>query len=67
MVKKIKPRAEIKLSEGNDGWDFRYYVKYSCPCGKGIQENDIACDECGTFFDWSQKATIEITRNIVWK
>lgn len=68
MVEKIKPRADIGFSQGNDGRDAHYYIKYSCPsCFKSIRQYDIACDECGTFFDWSQRATIETTQSIVWK
>lgn len=67
MVEKIKPNANIKYSSGNDGWDEHYYVGYSCPrCGKNLIENEIACVNCGTFFDWSSRAHIEIRREIVW-
>lgn len=66
-VEKIKPNAEIKFSFGNDGRDGGNYIAYSCPkCGKHIRENDIACDECGSFFDWSKRAHIRVIREVEW-
>lgn len=68
MVDKVRPFASVGYSYGNDGRDDHYYVKYSCPkCFKNLQEGVIACDECGTFFDWKQEAHIEVRREIVWK
>lgn len=68
MVEKIKPDAEIRFSYGNDGRDAYYYVGYSCPkCHKKINLGDMACDECGSFFDWNKKAEIVIRREIIWK
>ncbi len=52
MVRKIRPNANIKWSEGNDGRDGHYYIEYTCSgCGRIIRELDIACDKCGTFHD----------------
>ena len=66
-VIKRKPMARVEYSYGNDGRDGEYYVQYSCPkCGKKIRFEDIACDECGTFFDWSQKARIKVVREVEW-
>lgn len=67
-IKKVRPHATVEFSNGIDGRDSFYYVHYTCPtCGKSIRENDIACDVCGTFFDWSKKAKIELVRTIVWE
>ena len=66
-VKKIRPMARVEYDYGNDGRDGKYYVQYYCPkCGKKIEFGDIACDECGTFFDWSQKALIKVIREVEW-
>lgn len=52
MVEKIRAKASIEWSDGNDGRDGRYYVEYRCPgCNRKIPEGRMACDECGTFFD----------------
>lgn len=68
MVTKIKPHADIVFNSGNDGRDCFYEVRYTCPsCRKIIREDDIACDKCGTFFDWSEKAHIKIERTIEWR
>ena len=68
MVEKIKPNATIKYSVGDDGWDEYYDVGYSCPqCGKNLMRDEIACVNCGAFFDWSKKAHIEVRREIVWE
>lgn len=65
---KVRPCAERKYSSGNDGRDEHYYIRYSCPnCSKIIYENDIACEKCGTFFDWSKKAYIETQRLVRWE
>lgn len=67
-VRKIRPDAEVYWDNGADGRDGAYRIKYTCPvCGKKIYRDDIACDECGTFFDWSMKAEIVVTRSIVWR
>ncbi len=65
MVEKIIPNASIQYCYGNDGRDGFDYIRYNCPkCGKRISENDIACDTCGTFFNWEKKAKIEIVKTI---
>ena len=68
MVEKIRPRAFIEYSCGNDGRDEYEYIEFRCPgCNKKIFKGDIACDECGTFMDWSQKARIKTIKQIVWE
>lgn len=68
MVEKIRPNASIQFSDGNDGRDYFYYIQYNCSkCGKRIKENDIACDTCGTFFNWEKKAKIEIVKTVKWE
>ena len=65
---KIRPCAERRYSSGNDGRDEHYYIRYSCPkCSKIIGEGDIACEKCGTFFDWSKKAYIETKQFVRWE
>ena len=65
---KVRPKAEAKYSFGNDGKDDHYYVSYSCPtCNKKIGENEIACDRCGTFFDWSKKAYLIVHYDVEWR
>lgn len=65
---KVRPSARAVWSEGNDGWDARYKVGYMCPtCSNTINERDIACDECGTFFDWSKKAVVNLVPQIEWR
>lgn len=65
---KVRPRADQAYSSGNDGRDGHYYIKYSCPnCSKVINKYDIACEKCGTFFDWSEKAYIETQRSVRWE
>ena len=67
-INKVRPTACIRHSEGNDGWDARDYISYQCPtCNKRIGTDDIACDNCGTFFDWSKHARIEIEKVVVWE
>ena len=29
-------------------------------------EKETACTDCGTFFDWSKLASIQIVRKVVW-
>lgn len=66
-VEKIRPDAEVRYDYGNDGRDGRYYISYCCPkCGRLLFKGDIACDRCGTFFDWSKTASIEIIRKVMW-
>ena len=67
MVDKIRPNAMKYWNDGNDGRDGRWDIQYYCPkCCKTLRENDIACDTCGTFFDWSKKAKIKIIYDIEW-
>ena len=68
MVEKVRARVTLEWSDGNDGRDGHYFVKYWCSqCNKSIKEDDIACDVCGTFFDWSKKAKIVVHRDIEWR
>ena len=68
MMRKIRPNANIKWSEGNDGRDGHYYIEYTCAgCGRIIRGFDTACDRCGTFHDWSQKAEIVVKREVAWR
>lgn len=68
MMDKIKPKAQIVWNDGNDGRDAHYDIKYTCPkCGKWLREGVVGCDECGTFFDWTETAHIKMTPTIVWK
>ena len=65
---KIRPNATAEYDYGVDGRDCHYYISYKCPsCNKNIQEKDIACTECGTFFDWSKRASIKTIRTVVWE
>lgn len=67
-MNKIRPNASVEFSYGEDGRDCYHYIRYKCPnCNKGIREKDIACTECGTFFDWSKRASIQIVREVVWE
>ena len=67
-VTKIRPNVRIEWNNGNDGRDGRYEVFYYCPgCGRCISECLVACDQCGTFFDWSKRAEIRVTRSVEWK
>ena len=70
MVTKIRPKAYIEYSYGNDGRDGKYYIEYCCPtCGRKIRyyKSEIACDQCGTFYDWGTKEPkIIITRSVEW-
>ena len=67
VPEKVRPLAEEKYSSGNDGRDGHYYIQYSCPhCHKVIREDDIACTNCATFFDWSKKAHTQVKRSLEW-
>lgn len=67
-IKKVRPSAEKRYSHGNDGRDARWVIDYSCPnCGKPINKGDIACDRCGTLFDWEKTAHIRMNPEIVWE
>ena len=69
-IEKIRPKASVQWSDGNDGRDGRYYIEYRCPvCGRRIfyYGRDNACDQCGTFYDWGKREpVIEITRSVKW-
>lgn len=68
MLDIIRPDAKIELDYGVDGRDCHYYISFKCPeCNKSIREKDIACTKCGTFFDWSKKATIKVIRIVEWE
>jgi len=67
-ITKIRPNAILNQSWGTDGRDSYYYISYTCPkCNKHIKEYDIACTECGTFFDWTSEARIDYTPHIKWE
>ena len=67
-LKKVRPLAEARYSSGIDGRESKWYIDYSCPnCGKKIVTDDIACDRCGTFFDWRKAAHIRMNPDIVWE
>lgn len=68
MVDKVRPGAFIQFDGGEDGRDCKYVAKYICPkCGKPLYEGQMACEECGTFFDWSKRAHIVVTRSVEWR
>lgn len=74
-IEKVRPSAEVRYSSevryscGIYGRDAGWVIDYSCPnCRKPINKGDIACDRCGTFFDWSKMAHIRWTNpEIVWE
>lgn len=67
-IEKIKPNADADWTNGNDGKDGRYYIKFTCPgCGREIRENQMACGDCGTFFDWRKQAYIKCIRVVEWR
>ena len=70
-VIKIRPKAELYHSEGNDGWDAYDGIRYRCPtCNRLIgpyYKYETACDQCGTFYDWGNgPARIVITKSVQW-
>lgn len=68
MVEKIRPNAKAEWTDGNDGRDGHYYVEYSCPkCHRRIFTDEMACDNCGTFFDWSKHARLQVEYSAVWE
>ena len=71
MVQKIRPRTEIEYDYGNDGRDGHNYIAYYCPtCNRKIKDYqaDIACDKCGTFYDWgNKKPHIKIIYKVIWE
>lgn len=67
-ITKVRPIAEKRYSSGCDGRVSQWIVDYYCPkCKKPINNGDIACDKCGTFFDWSKTAHIRMNPEIVWE
>lgn len=80
MMKKVRPNAFLNWTDENDDRVIpircskctkkiigSYYIEYSCPkCNNKINENDISCTECGTFFDWSKKAVYRTIHVIEW-
>ena len=67
-ITKVRPSVEKRYSQGNDGRDAHWVVDYLCPtCKKSINKGDIACDRCGTFFDWEKTAHIRMIPEIVWE
>lgn len=68
MIEKIRPNAEPHFNDGNDGRDAYWCVNYTCPkCGVRIVRYIMACDQCGTFFDWSKIANVRVVPEIVWR
>ena len=66
-IVKVRPDAQIGYSDGIDGRNPHYYVSYYCPnCRKYLNENDIACDQCGTFFDWTMRARVRLEPVLDW-
>ena len=67
-IEKVMPNAKAMYSDGIDGRDAHWYIDYSCSrCGKDIRKGDIACDKCGTFFDWQKTVHIRMNPEIVWE
>lgn len=65
---KVMPKADAFHSFGDDGRDSHWMINYYCPnCNKPINKGDIACDKCGTFFDWSKTAHVKMIPTIVWE
>lgn len=67
-VKKLRPRTEIHEYLDMEFKLSSYGIDYYCPiCEKRIPsyKSDIACDKCGTFFDWGEHEPT-ITRTVVW-
>ena len=71
MIKKIRPLAELAKRSDEDGWSSWWGIDYFCPvCHRKIRDykSDVACDQCGTFYDWgSKKPKILTKREIVWE
>ena len=70
MIHKIRPTTSVEWSDGNDGYDGRYYIAYYCPkCRRKLPGYAMmnACDQCGTFFDWGEREpVIEVARSVRW-
>ena len=61
----VRPLAEIKFSEGNDGRDWCYYIEYSCPsCKSRVHEYQSECPKCESKLDWSKVAKIKMVPTI---
>lgn len=71
MIKKIRPLTELAKRSDSDGRSSWWDIDYFCPvCHRKIRDykSDVACDECGTFYDWgSEKPKILTKREIVWE
>ena len=70
-VQKIRPKAELRYSWGDDGRaPERVYIEYYCQkCGRyaGGYKSFNACDECGTFYDWGDhEPRIKTVKIIEW-
>lgn len=66
-ITKVRPAAQIEYSDGIDGRNPHHYVSYHCPnCHKYLKELDVACDQCGTFFDWTMKASVRLEPVLDW-
>lgn len=69
MIEKIRPTAKVVEKMNDDGWRTWHEAEYHCPtCGRKIRGymEETACDECGTFYDWSKKAEVEKVYQIKW-
>ena len=70
MIKKIRPMAKLAQRSDSDGWHSLWDIDYFCPvCHRKIRDykSDVACDECGTFYDWRSSSPEVITKNeLVW-
>lgn len=72
MINKIRPHAYIREHYGEDGREPRQtQIVYRCPvCNRYIGltwKKDVACDECGTFYDWGNREPhIRVTETIEW-
>lgn len=57
MTDKIRPIAMVEYSEENDERDDYHYIAYYCPICRirtWGYEKVTACNNCGTFYDWSK-------------
>lgn len=67
MVEKIRPAAVPVQRSDEDGHHIWWGVSYKCPkCGNGISEHEKACDNCGTFFDWTKTARVRLVPEVYW-
>ena len=59
----MKPKAIIDCDRNENN-----YIAYLCPnCGRRFGKNAKGCSECGITFDWSQRAKIIVTREVIWE